>query len=448
MLGRLGFTGRLMAITMLALLALWALGAGLSYVTQAPRWLPHRTLAIPGQMVAIVELLEASSPAQQATILTAVNSDVLTVSISAQRPAVQSSVQRLPAVEWYAKRYADVLGGREVIATVDRADVSHWRDLPWRDYWRYAIRPLQVSVLLRNGSYATFETRGEISRRLLGLPPGFWLGTLGSLIGIAALIAIWREAGPLKELSQAMAGFSQDGQPMPVAARGAPEIRKLITAVNGMQERIAALLKGRTVLLGAVSHDLKTYITRLRLRCETIPEEEQRGRAERDLTEMTSLLDGALAVARGGSAPRHDKTVDLAALLRGVADTPGIELADPAARPLNVNGDVVALRRLVDNLTANALRFAGRCQLSLRRDGNCVQMLVDDDGDGIPESERQLVFEPFYRLETSRSRSTGGSGLGLAIAKQITEAHGGSIAIEASPLGGARFRVTLPIETA
>src|SRR5208337_2964427 len=126
--------------------------------------------------------------------------------------------------------------------------------------------PLRLSVSLKNGGYAVFETRGEVSRRLFGVPPGFWLGALGSLIGISALLAIWRESAPLRKLSQAIASFSGDGEPVVVTPQGAPEISKLISAVNGMQERIAALLQGRTILLGAVSHDLKTYITRLRLR--------------------------------------------------------------------------------------------------------------------------------------------------------------------------------------
>jgi two-component system, OmpR family, osmolarity sensor histidine kinase EnvZ len=445
MLGRLGFAGRLMAITLLALLALWALGAGVSYVTQGQRLLPRRTMPLPAQIAAVVQLLETAPPAHRETIPAAVNSDILTVTVQDRRPEDQPSLKRLPAVEWYTRRYAEALAGRDVIATVDRADVPPWRGWPLRDYWRYSIRPMRVTVSLKGGGYASFETRGEISRRLLGLPPGFWLGALGSLIGIAALLAISREAGPLKDLSRAVTHFSRDGQPLAVEPRGAPEIRKLIAAVNGMQERIAALLKGRTILFGAISHDLKTYITRLRLRCEGIEDQHQRSRAERDLEEMTSLLDGALAVARGGAVPRKDQTADLALLLHAIAETPGIELG---ALPecLHVNADAIALRRLFDNLTSNALRFGGRCRLSMRQDRDRAQVFVDDDGGGIPESERQAVFEPFYRLEGSRSRSTGGTGLGLTIAKQIAEAHGGSIAIETSPLGGARLKVTLPLE--
>ena len=448
MLGRLGFAGRLMAIAMLALLALWALGAGWTYVTRAPRWMPQRTMPLPEQIAACVELIETSPPDRLNTILAAVGSDVLTVSVLPQRPPQDPEARRLWGVEWYTRHYAEALAGREVVATVSRADIPHWRDLPLRDYWRYAIRPLRIAVSLKNGGYAIFETRGEISRRVFGLPPGFWLGTLGSLIGIAALLAIWRESGPLRELSRAVIKFSRDGRPVRVAPRGAPEMLKLISSVNSMQDRLAALLKGRAILFGAISHDLKTYITRLRLRCEMIENEAQRHRAQQDLHDMTALLDDALAVARGTSTPPRNETVDLVLLVRSLAETPGIELAGPFPAAAIIRGDAIALRRLLDNLTSNALRFGKRCQLSLRRDRGYVQIFVDDDGVGIPEDERSAVFEPFYRLEPSRSRSTGGSGLGLAIVKQITEAHGATIAIETSPLGGARFRITFPFQGA
>jgi signal transduction histidine kinase len=292
-----------------------------------------------------------------------------------------------------------------------------------------------------------FETRGEIARRLFGLPPGFWMGALGSLIGIAAILAIMREARPLRELSAAVARFAGEAKPFAVRARGAPEIRNLITAVNDMQARIAALVKGRTVLIGAVSHDMKTYITRLRMRAEMLVEDGQRERAVRDLEDMTTLIDDALAVVRGSAVSDRHEMLDLVPLIQAdAADRPQgvLEIVRPEATPLLVNGDAAALRRLFGNLIDNALRFGRTCRVAVTRHGDFAAVLVDDDGPGIPPSERLAVFEPFYRLEPSRSRTTGGSGLGLAIAKQIVETHGGSIAVEASPLKGARLRVEIP----
>lgn len=445
MLGRLGFTGRLMAIVLLALIALWALGAGWAYVSQAPGD-SHALLPLTGQTKAIVEMLEAN-PERRSVLLEAVNSDVLNVTVIPERPAVASDVRRLVAIEWLIGRYVEALGTRDVIAIFEPSDTPWWRQVGLGRYGLYARRPLRLAISLKTGGYVLFETHGEIARRLFGLPPGFWMGALGSLIGIAAILAIMREARPLRELSAAVARFTGEAKPFAVRARGAPEIRNLITAVNDMQARIAALVKGRTVLIGAVSHDLKTYITRLRMRAEMLVEDGQRERAVRDLEDMTTLIDDALAVVRGGAVYDRREMLDLVPLIQAdAADRPqgALEIFRPEAPPLLVNGDAAALRRLFGNLIDNALRFGRTCRVTVTRHGDFAAVLVDDDGPGIPPSERLAVFEPFYRLEPSRSRTTGGSGLGLAIAKQIVETHGGSIAVEASPLKGARLRVEIP----
>jgi signal transduction histidine kinase len=215
-----------------------------------------------------------------------------------------------------------------------------------------------------------------------------------------------------------------------------------------MQERIAALVKGRTILLGSISHDVKTFLTRLRLRVETIPDAKQRERAVRDLDGMTALVEDAIALARGAAVSERREDVDIAALLReeigARADARAILGAVPSGS-FAVRGDAVALRRLFTNLIDNALRYGAAAKVAVERAGSHVAVLVDDDGPGIPALERAAVFEPFYRIEGSRSRDTGGAGLGLAIARAITEAHGGKISAEGGPGGGARIRVELPV---
>lgn len=443
MLGRLGFFGRLCAILMLALIALWALGAGLTYVTRAPVVSLPSALPLPHQMAAIVELLESSDHDKRATILAATSSDTLRVSIADKAPEVPPEVRRLKGLEWLVSRYVSELGSRDVIASVDPEVLAEKR--PRSRLWRLAQQPLRIAVGLRGGGYAVFETRGELSRRIFGLPPGFWIGVLGSLVGITALFAVWREARPLKELSGAVAQFARDGAPHRVPLRGAPELRRLIDEVNGMQERIATLLQGRTILLGAVSHDLKTYITRLKLRAEMIEDHDQRARAARDLDEMTALIEDALAVARGGSAYDRTAIIDLAELLRTVcADRPSIALSLPDGE-LRTEGDPIALRRVFDNLIDNVMRYGGeRANVSVVQSRTGWSIVIDDFGPGIPEEERELAFEPFYRRDVSRSRVTGGSGLGLAIARQIVELHHGSIKLGDAASGGLRVRMELP----
>lgn len=444
MLGRLGFVGRLSAILMLALLALWAVGAGMSYVAHIPMMPRPGSLPLPHQIAAVVELLDTSDVDRQKTVLSAADSDTLRVTLANAAPAVPSGRRRLKAIEWLVTQYIGESANRDVIAIMPSSDIDDDARAGGR-FWRLAHQPLQVAVALKDGRYAVFESQGEFSRRLFGLPPGFWVGALGAVVGIAALFAVWREARPLKELSQAVSRFSGDGQRTPIAPHGAPELKQLIEEVNRMQERIGTLLQARTVLLGAVSHDLKTYITRLKLRVEMIADPDQQTRAERDLDDMTALIEDSLAVARGSSGRDRTSLVDLTGILRKICmDQPHVGLVAPNA-PLILEGNVVALCRLFTNIVDNALRYGAKNpKVTAETNGAALRVTVDDDGPGIPPNERELVFEPFYRREPSRSRETGGSGLGLAIAKQIAEQHGGSVGLEQSPSGGLRVIVEFP----
>jgi two-component system osmolarity sensor histidine kinase EnvZ len=448
MLRRLGFTGRLMAIVMLALLALWAVGVGLIFLTETREEIASTLYPLPEQVVAIVDLIDATPPERRPAVLKAVSSEMLRVTIAGEPPAAEAGYERLPRVEQFLARYLGTLAPRQVIATIEPSHRPRWRELRFGQYWVYARQPLYLMVSLKDGGYAVFETRGQIGRRLFGIPPGFWVGALGALVGIAAIIAIAREARPLRRLAANVAAFSGNAPTAPIAPSGAPEIRKLIEAVNAMQGRIIDLVRARTLLLGAISHDLKTYITRLRLRIEQLPVDDQRTKAARDLDDMTRLIDDALAVSRGSFAPARRERVDLRELLaRLTADYPEGKArfrCPPDLSRSQTTGEPVALRRLFANLIDNALQFGTLCEVALERRGDELMVAIDDDGPGIPVRERQAVLEPFYRLEASRSRVTGGSGLGLAIVKQIVEAHGGAIAIEASPQGGTRAAVTLP----
>jgi signal transduction histidine kinase len=447
MLRRLGFTGRLMAIVLLALLALWAVGVGWVFVTETREEIASILYPLPEQVAAIVDLIDATEQSRWSSVIRAVNSDNLRVTVSQERPADEAGARRLPVVELFLARYLAILQPREVVATMERSDVPRWRELRLGQYWLYARQPLRLSVSLRSGGFATFETRGLIVRRLFGLPPGFTVGAVGALVGIAAIIAIAREARPLRLLAESVERFTADARFTPIASSGAPEIQKLIEAINAMQARIIDLVKARALLLGAISHDLKTYITRLRLRVEQLPVDEQREKAARDLDDMTRLIEDALALSRGTFVSARRESVDVCDLLTNLlADYPPDRvrfrlISDEAA--LHVKGEPVALRRLFANLIDNALRFATICEVELARRSEYLVVTVDDNGPGIPPGEREAVLEPFYRLEGSRNRTTGGSGLGLAIVKQIAEAHGGSIAIDVSPQQGTRVTFTL-----
>jgi two-component system, OmpR family, osmolarity sensor histidine kinase EnvZ len=446
-LGRLGFAGRMMAIVLLAVFAMMAIAAGLGYVARNRDPGDTTAMLLPERAAAIVEVLEHTPSPRRATAIAALNSETVEVSYRPDKPDVPAA-ERLPFVERAIAPYFAEVGGREVIATLPSYATAGWKRLRIGQYWRASRQPLKIAIGLSTGGYAVLETRGDIVRRLWGVPPGFLIGALGALVGLAAIVAIMREARPLRRLSDSVARFGGSAVPDPVQARGAPEIKRLIGAVNDMQERIAGLVKGRTVLLGAISHDLKTYLTRLRLRAETIPDAEQRARAVRDLDDMTALIEDALALARGASVSERREEVDVARLVEeeitGRKDE-RLEFSGGGSPRADVAGDAMALRRLFANLIDNALRYGKRAKVSVSGDRTALIVTVDDDGPGIPELERAAVFEPFYRVDPSRSRETGGAGLGLAIARAIVEAHGGGIGAETSPLGGARIRVSLPV---
>ncbi|MGJ4951746.1 sensor histidine kinase [Bradyrhizobium sp. HKCCYLS20291] len=444
MLGRLGFAGRLMAIVLFALIALWAVGLGWLVLSESREDIFRRLFPLPEQVSAIVQLIESAGPTERPLVLKAVSSERLEVTLTQERPKASAEAIRRPLAEQFLTLYLQSLQPRDVIVLRSRTTLPRWRDWHLGDYWRNAGRSVRFAVSLRDRDYVVFEARGAAGPRLFGLPPGFGVGLLGALIGIAAVIAIAREARPLRQLSRSLGQFSSDATAVPVKPSGAPEIRNLITAVNDMQTRISELVRGRTLLLGAVSHDLKTYITRLRLRVERLPEAEQRDKAAGDLDEMTHLLEDALAVSRGGFAAIQRQPVDLAAMLAGIVDDRRQSGADISAElgraPLTVLGEPTALRRLFINLIENALRFATRCTVRVLPD-KAIVIAIDDDGPGIPPEARNAVFEPFFRLDSSRSRSTGGSGLGLAIVKQIADAHGARLDLSTSPEGGLRVRV-------
>jgi signal transduction histidine kinase len=205
------------------------------------------------------------------------------------------------------------------------------------------------------------------------------------------------------------------------------------------------------VMLGGISHDVRTYATRLRLRAEKIDDELERDRAIADINDMIVLLDDALLASRAGAGELAEEMVEIHDIVWGeVTDRQrgGANIdyqRDQWKRPPIVLGDRLALRRVVANLAENAIKYGGCAHLRSTIVGSDILLTVDDEGAGIPPEQRQAMLEPFSRLETSRNRGTGGAGLGLAIARGLVEAHRGELSIQEAPSGGARISVRLPL---
>ena len=445
-MGQLGFLGRIVGIVLLLLVALAGIDTARQFMLEEMKYSDEARLPLPGQAAAIVDLLDTIPLQRRDQLLHAVGREQFQVSIVDTLPPHVPDEERLPGIEWLIMQYLERSPDKEVRAV----DMGTLETRPlhrlFEKYSPLSKRRVSIAIALDNGGYALFEIGKASPHRLWGIPVGFWLGVFGAAFAMLALWAIAREARPLRQLANSVDGFSLDGQPRPVKIRGASEIRRLIKAVNLMEDRISALIRGRTILLGAVSHDLKTYITRLQLRVEALPDETQRDKATKDLTDMTRLIDDSIAITKGASQEDRRKRIDLGDLLN---DEVAVREGEPLSLTVNggpycVTGDDMALRRVFCNLIDNALRYGGRTSIGLAGQEGALRITVDDEGEGIPEADRAAVFEPFFRLDASRNRSTGGSCLGLTIARQIVEDHGGRITIGSSPQGGTRVLVTLP----
>ena len=304
---------------------------------------------------------------------------------------------------------------------------------------------IMVAVGLEEGVWAEFSVRPGYWPRA---GPLIWLGAVALLVALGLVWGAHRTTRPLRRLAEAADRLGLDARLTPLPERGPRELRNAARAFNRMTARIRRLVDDRTLMLAAVSHDLKTMLTRLRLRAEFIEDGEQKEKAAADLNEMQAMLEATLAFARDDAADERPVAVDLAAILQSLtadlADA-GRDASYDGPDRLTLRGRAVALRRVFENLLDNALRYGGEARVSLQEGDGQAEVRIEDRGPGIPEALRERVFDPFFRVEASRSRDTGGSGLGLAVVRAIVQRHGGEIALEDRPGGGLRVRVMLPL---
>ncbi len=269
----------------------------------------------------------------------------------------------------------------------------------------------------------------------------------GLAISLITVLVLRRMTRPLKGLARAADAFGRGLEVAPLEEGGPEEIRHTVHAFNLMQERLKRFVEDRTRMLAAIGHDLRTPITSLRIRAEFVEDEETRAKIIETLDEMQRMIEAALSFLREEAATEPARTVDLAALVESlVADSAdlGWEVDFRAeARPvLRCRSD--SLRRALRNLIENAVRYGERARVRLERGRDEVRIIIEDDGPGIPPEMMERAFEPFFRLEKSRSRETGGIGLGLAIARTIARSHGGDLRLVNRREGGLRAILTLP----
>lgn len=274
-----------------------------------------------------------------------------------------------------------------------------------------------------------------------------WMVGSSILLSAIALLFMRNQVRPVRRLADAAEAIGK-GQNVPwFKPEGATEVRQAAAALMVMHDRIRRSVGQRTAMLAGVSHDLRTPLTRMKLQLAMMPENAQTRGFESDIADMERMLEAYLAFARGEDGEPVTMT-DLAALIGEVVEamkrqSPHISLAIESNLCLPLRPH--AMKRCLQNLLSNALRYGKKAQMTLNVRDNAAEIVVEDDGPGIPLEKREDVFKPFLRLDASRNQDTGGVGLGLTIARDIARAHGGDITLEDSPLGGLRVRIRLPV---
>ncbi len=361
---------------------------------------------------------------------------LLETSFAGSRSKLQSVALVEPSAEEFARHARQI--PREMISPM--GGPPHMGPPP---------RVLRVSLLLADGNPLYFDLMvPRISPRPTMFKVGVDVAVRIAVLLLVCLLAVRLAMRPVRELGRAARELGENLNAAPMKEEGSEEIRAAARAFNQMQQKLQGFISERTRMLAAISHDLKTPITRMRLRSEQVDDDALREKFQQDLQEMEELVSGTLAFMRHLEVEKAERQqLDLAALLESIVE----DRAD-AGLPVSLSGAATApvavypqsIKRCIENLVDNALKYGSAVRISLTQTANETRVIISDSGPGIPGSELEKVFEPFYRLEASRNRDTGGSGLGLSISRSIARAHGGDVLLRNLKPHGVEATLLLP----
>lgn len=436
-----GFHLRLTQLLLFALIALQILIGGLIVAARLGdigRMGDGSALA---QVRAAAALVESLPPERRGVALQALNSPLL-------RYSLVDAYDALPA----ADREGRVLPGLLQAARREVRTIEPMADSEERLRGPFARPRFAFALRLSDGAGLVVEPSRFYRRRaLLNLAA---LASTALAVAVAAGLAFSAAATarPLRRMAAEAETFAArlDAPPMPET--GPPAVATLARSFNRMKAALRRLVEERTRTLAAAAHDLRTYLTRLRMRVEDIGDEAQREKAVRDIEEMSQLIDDALLAARKAHASATIERVDLNDLVQDVLSgwreaRENVNLQAPDAAVF-VDADRMLLRRGLANLVDNAIRYGDAAHVEIVVSAGRVIVAVRDNGAGVPEDAIGALSEPFFRIETSRSRQTGGAGLGLSIARAAAEQAGGRLELANLPSGGLEARISLPLAAA
>jgi signal transduction histidine kinase len=417
---------------------------------------------------AVARLLETTPPSIESDIMRANDTLNTRYWVTAEGPAADPAVWRAAAWQHLTQPLSTSTSDSALfIARALKNDFEHnntgakgttspWTELSAEE-WHY---PRPAKFIRLDNYYgvglAVPLNRGAWLNTAFAKPAmgGFWTSQSVLTLIVTALtlsaIMIFAARGitrPMRRMAVAAEALGRGEATAPLPESGPEDIRNTAQAFNRMQERLQRFVADRTRMLAAIGHDLRTPITSLRLRAEFVTDPEIREKMLATIDEMQKMTEATLTFAREESAAEETRSIDLSALVQALSD----DLADIGHDVTFTNGvkipyrcRVESLKRAIRNIIENAVRYGGRARVALSHDADSIEIIIEDDGPGIPPGLVEQVFVPFFRLEDSRNRETGGVGLGLSIARSIVRNHGGDIRlVNSAP--GLRAIITLPV---
>jgi len=311
----------------------------------------------------------------------------------------------------------------------------------------FLVAPLKVAVKQPNGMWKVVRSPRQFTLDRWQQTQLVWFLASSFAIAAGAYILARRLSLPLALFADAADRLGRDPRAPPLEVHGSSEIMVAAGAFNNMQERLRRYVEDRTAMVGAIAHDLRTPLTRLRFRIEAAPED-VRGKMSADLDEMEAMISATLSFVRDATQPGTRTKLELSSLLESLTDEMtdmGRDVVIQRSDRVVIEGDPISLKRLFSNLLENALKYGVRARVRVFKDDANAIVEIDDDGPGVPTADLERVFEAFYRREPSRSRETGGQGLGLANVRGVARGHGGEAELVNRPEGGLTARVRLPL---
>jgi signal transduction histidine kinase len=420
------------------------------------------------RIATIARLIDGTPPDQRGRLIEAVSGPTLHVSLSSENTAHEGGQHdwHTQILEENLKLHLSGFDPNAIKVEFLEAEKGRWA-MPPQAAFNIAANPMElvhshmqhmmgelalgrkvrVSVRLADSSWLNFTTP-------VAEPTVFWsprflisLGVMAVTVIVVSIWAVRRPTEPLATFGQASERLGRNVRAPPLPERGPSEVRKAVQAFNRMQDRIRRFVDDRLRMVAAISHDLRTPITRLRLRAEFIEDDVQQKKMLADLDEMENMISTTLAFAREEASSESMQDMDLVALLQSVCSDmsdAGSTVAFDGKGRIPCRGRPLALRRAFTNLVDNAVKYGDSAEVSVQAQRDSIVVRIEDRGPGIATEDQEKVFEAFYRVERSRSRDTGGTGLGLTVAQNIIRAHGGDITLTNRPETGLRVEATLP----